>query len=70
MEMDMEKFWNGVERRKLKHMEKALSVTLCAPQILHGPAWGCTQVFTVDNSPANRLSLHKDRRSPSPYLER
>jgi hypothetical protein len=37
--MGMENFWNDVERRKLKHMEKGLSVILCAPQILHGLAW-------------------------------
>jgi len=39
MEIGMENFWNGVERRKLKHMEKALSVILSSPQILHGLAW-------------------------------
>jgi len=32
----MENFWNDVERRKLKHMEKALSVIVYVPQILHG----------------------------------
>jgi hypothetical protein len=39
MEMIMENFWNDVERRKLKHMEKALLVILCVPQILHGLTW-------------------------------
>jgi len=34
----MENLWNDVERRKLMHMQKALSVLLCAPQILHGLA--------------------------------
>jgi hypothetical protein len=37
------------------------------------PAWawlGRTQVFTVDKSPANRLSLHKDKKSPSLYIQR
>jgi hypothetical protein len=64
MEMGMENFWNGVERRKLKHTEKVLFTT--------NPAWawlGRTQVFTVDKSPANRLRLHKDKRSPSLYIE-
>jgi hypothetical protein len=52
MDMDVEDFWNGVERRKLKHMEKALSVILCASQILHGPAWDALR-----SSPLIRLQL-------------
>ena len=66
----MENFWNDAERGILKHMEKSLSVTLCAPHILRGLAWNALQVFTIDKSPAKCLSLRKYRRSPSLYIER